>query len=258
MNDPSSLPILSFHGIDRSGSITSTTPDRFAQIIDRLTAAGFRGVDLAGWIAQGRPPVDRGFAIAFDDGLASILDVVDLLTRRSSSATIFLVGDRIGGDNDWPGQPAWVPRARTLDRSEIGGLLDLGFGFGSHGRTHARLDRLEPPAIEAELVGSRDRIEQIVDRPCPLLAYPYGSQDARVRRLAAGVYEAAFGTRLGYASNRDHTMAIGRIDAFYLRSDRALDRLIEGRWRPHLAVRRNLRAARRAFAGAIEAVPTFR
>ncbi len=242
------LPILAYHAIDRSGAITSTDPDRFEATIEGLLAAGFRPVDLADWVARGRPPVARGFALAFDDGLASILEVAPLLARRSVPATVFLVADRIGGDNAWPGQPAWVPRARLLDRSEIGGLLRLGFQFGSHGRTHARLDRLGPDVLVDELLGSRDRIETLTGRPCPLLAYPYGAADARVRKLASACYRGAFGTRLAYASGAQDRSAIARIDAYYLRSARGLARLIAGRWQAHLAVRRTLRSARTLFA----------
>ena len=68
-----SLPILTFHSLDSADAPTSTTPSRFADIVARLIEAGFVGVDLAEWIARGRPAVAGGFAITFDDGLRSIL-----------------------------------------------------------------------------------------------------------------------------------------------------------------------------------------
>ena len=58
----------------------------------------------------------------------------------------------------------------------------------------------------------------MIGRPCRLLAYPYGSAEPRVRSAAARRYDAAFGTRLAYASAADDRFDIARIDAYYLRS----------------------------------------
>ncbi len=245
---PGPLPILTYHAIDDSGAITATSPAWFAATIDALDSAGLRPIDLGDWVARGRPPVDGGYAIAFDDGLASILGVADLLIARAIPATVFLVADRLGLDNAWPGQPPGIPRSRLLDRGEVEALAGSGFRFGSHGRAHARLDRMGPSALREELVGSRDRIEQVVGRPCPLLAYPYGASNPRALALAYEVYESAFGTRLAYASAWDDPADVARIDAFYLRSPRALAALASGRWHPYLAFRRALRAARQAIA----------
>jgi peptidoglycan/xylan/chitin deacetylase (PgdA/CDA1 family) len=238
------LPILTYHSIDSARSVTSTDPSRFAETLETLLDAGFRAVDLGEWIEAGRPPVDRGFALCFDDGLRSILGVADRLARLAIPATVFLLADRIGLDNDWPGQPPGIPRARLLGRADLDSLVRLGFRFGSHGRSHPRFDRLAPQNLEDELIASRDRIEQMLGCSCPLLAYPYGATSAKVRVAASKVYDAAFGTRLGYASSRDDPFDLARIDACYLRSRRAVDRLVAGRWQGRLAVRRVIRAVR--------------
>ena len=58
-------------------------------------------------------------------------------------ATVFLVTDRIGRDNDWPGQPRAIPRAPLLAWSDLDALAAAGFRFAAHGRTHCRLDRCD-------------------------------------------------------------------------------------------------------------------
>ena len=166
-NPPGGLPILTYHAIDSSRAVTSTDPSRFAETLDALLEAGFHAVDLGEWVANGRPEVDRGFAIAFDDGLRSILGVADRLARLAVPATVFLLSSRIGLDNAWPGQPPEIPRARLLDAKDLESLARLGFRFGSHGQTHARMDRLGPSACRDELVRSRDEIEQRVGSSCP-------------------------------------------------------------------------------------------
>lgn len=241
---PGPLPILTYHAIDSSRAVTSTDPSRFAETLDALLEAGFRPVDLGKWVSAGRPAVARGFALAFDDGFRSILGVADRLARLATPATVFLLSGRIGLDNAWPGQPSRIPRAPLLGRRDLESLARLGVRFGSHGRTHPRFDRLAPGRLDDELARSRGEIEQLTGSRCHLLAYPYGSSNARVRRAASKAYDAGFGTRLAYARPDDDPFDVARIDAYYLRSPRALERLTSGRWQRRLAIRRALRSVR--------------
>jgi peptidoglycan/xylan/chitin deacetylase (PgdA/CDA1 family) len=252
------LPILTYHAIDTTGSVIATDPAWFAETLDALDEAGYRAVDLGDWLASGRPDVGRGFALAFDDGLRSILDVADLLARHRVPATVFLVTDRMGTDNDWPGQPGGIPRSPLLAWSDLDALAAAGFGFAAHGRTHRRLDRCDDATLERELRGSRDAIEQRLGRPCRLLAYPYGLATARVRRAAMRHYDAAFGTRLDVATAAEDPYHLSRIETHYLRSRRGLDRLLSGRGRHWLRGRRLLRAARGAWTLGVARSPVRR
>ena len=251
------LPILTYHAIDATGSVVSTERAHLAATLDALVEAGFHAVDLAEWIAQGRPDVDHGFALAFDDGLHSILEVADLLASRRVTATVFLVTDRMGSDNDWPAQPKAIPRAPLLAWSDLDALAAAGFRFAAHSRTHARLERCDDQSLECELRGSRDAIEQRLGRPCRLLAYPSGVAPTRVRRVAMRHFDAAFGTRLDVATATQDAFDIARIDAYYLRERRVLDRLLAGRTWHWLQQRRILRAARGSWSR-FAAGPTLR
>jgi peptidoglycan/xylan/chitin deacetylase (PgdA/CDA1 family) len=248
------LPILTYHALDATGSVISTEPAHFVATIDALAAAGFRCVDLGDWIAQGRPVVERGFALTFDDGLRSILEIAGALLERGLRATVFLVTDRIGGDNNWPGQPHTVPRARLLGWRDIEALAARGFAFAAHGRTHRRLDQCDDRALESELRGSRDAVEQRLGQPCRLLAYPYGLAPYRVRRAAMRHFDAALGTRLDVATAAQDLFMLARIETYYLRSRRVLDRLRAGRAGGWLRVRRVMRAARSTWDN-LEASP---
>jgi peptidoglycan/xylan/chitin deacetylase (PgdA/CDA1 family) len=242
------LPILTFHALADDDAPTSFPPSRFAEVVERLVAAGFVGVDLVEWIGRGRPAVDRGFAVTFDDGLRSMLAGLELLGRLGLPATVFPVTDYVGRDNDWPGQPAWVPRESMLGWPEIEDLARRGVAVGAHSRTHPRLDRATIAAVEYEVRGSADAIAARLGTPCRLFSYPYGSATRAVRGCCRS-FDAAFGTRPGYASVRDDLLDLPRIDAYYLRSPRVLDRLIAGRLGPWLAARRGLRTARRVACG---------
>ncbi len=243
------LPILTYHAIDHSGSVIATDPVGFAATMSAFHQAGYRTLDLDDWIAQGRPDLDRAFAICFDDGLRSILPAADVLARFGFTATVFLVTDRMGRDNAWPGQPWGIPRQPLLTWSDTIQLQAAGFRFGAHTRTHPRLDRLDEAAIRDELLGSRKAIEQRLGQPCRLLAYPYGVDSPCVRLVATHHFAAAFGTNLGRASVRDDPHALPRIDAYELRSPRAVAALLRGLEGPRFRVRQAMRATRRATLG---------
>ena len=238
------LPVLTYHAIDRRGSVTSTEPTRFDETLHAFDEAGFRCVDLEGWIAAGRPALDRAYAITFDDGLSSMAHAAESLARYRATATVFLVTGRIGEDNDWPGQPGWVPRERLLDWSEIESLRAYGFRFAAHGESHAKLDDLDDATLVDEISRSRLALEDHLGAPCRLFAYPYGAASARVRRAVAEHFEAAFTTRLDLARAAESPHRISRIDAFYLRDDAVVNRIIAGRCQAWLDGRRALREFR--------------
>ena len=246
---PGGLPILTYHAIEDSDSPLATGLARFDQTIRRLIAAGWRGVNLAEWAEAGRPEVSGGFAVAFDDGLRSIGPALDLLASLDVPATIFVVTDRVGLDSSWPGQPDRSRGASLLDWSELAEFAGQGFVIGAHSRTHVRLDRLDDPTLNDEIVGSGDAIEARLGRPCRLFASPYGCTSRAAREVIASRYDAGFGTRMGLASGRDRRESSPRFEAYYLRSDAVLDRLVTGRLGPWLALRRTLRAARGVAMG---------
>lgn len=238
------LPILNYHAFNYRRAVTSTDPSWFAETLFSLREAGYRPIDLETWIARGRPHEPRGFALTFDDGLRSILEVAHLLASEQIPATVFLVTDHIGSTNDWPGQRLDVPIEPTLDWTEIVYLASLGLRFAAHGLSHHRLDLLDHTHLDRELRASRGAIEDRLGSACPLLAYPYGASSSRVRSAAARHFTASFGTRLAYASAHQDAHDLARIDAFYLRTRLPLLKLIDQRAKNWLRWRGTLRSVR--------------
>ena len=243
--------MLTYHSLDRSGSVISTDPTWFAETIACLVEAGFVGVDLADWIARGRPPVEKGFAVTFDDGLRSVLDGLETLERFALPATVFLVTAHVGRLNDWPGQPPRIPRGPMLDWSEIADLSQRGFTIGSHSATHPRLARSSSHDLPIEIQGSRETIETQLQRPCELFAYPYGILSRQARDLVGRSYAAAFTTALDSARARHDRFALPRLDAYYLRNPGVVRRLINGTLASWITARSALRVVRRLASSLI-------
>ena len=199
------LPILTYHALDDWGSIVSTSPARFAATLRELAAEGFTCVDLGDWVARGRPHVHRGFALAFDDGLASIRLAADTLALLGFTATAFLVTGRMGRSNAWAGQPPGVPLARLIGWHHLEDLHQAGFRFGAHTETHPHLGRCDWGTIVREILGSRREIEARTGETCRLFAYPYGEAPPAAIEVVSAGFAAGFGTSLGYASGLART-----------------------------------------------------
>jgi peptidoglycan/xylan/chitin deacetylase (PgdA/CDA1 family) len=136
-------------------------------------------------------------AITFDDGFRSVLELAfPSLQLVGWPATLFVPTEHVGrpGPMKWAGIDRWIGgeherELHALRWDEIRELAEAGWEIGSHTRTHPHLTRLEDGALANELVGSRERCEAEVGRPCLTIAYPYGDVDARV---AAAAREAAY------------------------------------------------------------------
>jgi peptidoglycan/xylan/chitin deacetylase (PgdA/CDA1 family) len=141
----------------------------------------------------------RALHATFDDAYVSVREGVTVLERLGVPASVYVctdyaetgaplaVPELAAAARDRPGELA------TLAWPELRELAERGVEIGSHTCSHAHLTRLGDAALARELTASRARLEDELGRPCALLAYPYGEQDARVRAAArAAGYRLAF------------------------------------------------------------------
>jgi peptidoglycan-N-acetylglucosamine deacetylase len=110
-------------------------------------------------------------ALTFDDGPRSLITprLITVLRDRRAPATFFVVGNRVRTS------PAVVKRASNL-----------GFGIANHTYAHEDLRRLSDAGIRSTLQRTTQAIRGAGARPSNLMRPPYGSIDARVRRVVAG------------------------------------------------------------------------
>ena len=185
------MTILCYHAIDTAwSSPLAVRPDAFAAHCAWL-AAHRRLVDLEEAVermgASGRLP-RRTVAVTFDDGFASLYDeALRVLRDHDVPATVFLVSGTLSSEPqsvDWVDTP--VPDTlRTLTADQIAAMRSQGIRFGSHSHTHRDLTSLTDQECLADLTTSRGILEDLLEEPVRMLAYPRGLHDERVRRLAA-------------------------------------------------------------------------
>lgn len=163
-------------------------------------------------LLQGTNP---GILLTFDDGLASNYHhALPLLEKYDIPAIFFVTVQHVRDPKDWLSfnrQMAlthWESESAVpedLQREFFDGLSEQELRaaashplitIGGHTLTHPHLPDCHDAQLEAELVESKRALEEIIDQPVDLFAYPYGDYDRRVAEVAqtAG-YEAAFAVK---------------------------------------------------------------
>ena len=236
--------IFTFHSIDDGGSVLSYRASELRAALEGLLEDGVRVVPLADLLRadpSGRPRA----ALTFDDGLRSVHRLaLPLLLELGLPALVYVVTDRVGGDNRWPGQDPAVPRFDLMSWTELGELARAGISLGSHTKSHARLDRLSDAELEAELVSSRRRIEDELGVSAAHFAFPCGVHDRRSVERAARVYDTAVTTEMRFLPRAPAPHRLPRIESYYLRSAGRHRPWFGRRTRAYLAARGCLRRLR--------------
>lgn len=242
------VPILTYHSIDDSGSVISTAPRIFRNQMRFLSDTGYRAIPVRELVAtiQAKGPLpEKTVVLTFDDGFRNFYtEAFPVLAEFGFRATVFVVTDFCGGHNDWPGNPAELPRSELLSWEEIKELDEAGFEFGSHTRTHADLVKLSQEQVADELAGSRSAIQHQLGRDVTSFAFPFGRSNQLVRRRAMHEYTAACSTDLGMVDSLSDLSSLKRVDAYYLGNRRIFERFSSGAFVNYLRVRQSMRSVR--------------
>lgn len=216
------VPILTYHSLDESGSVISTSPAVFRQQMEQLARRDYRAITLRelheAW-DRAEPMAPRTVVLTFDDATANLLEhALPVLTALHFRATIFAVSGKLGGQNDWAGQASGIPRLPLLSGRGLAECLSAGCEIGAHSATHARLDRLSPSAWIDEVVGCGDTLQSSLGAPVTSFAYPFGYVSAALRDVVSQHYRVAVGTDLRLASPIDDRYRLPRVEMYYWRN----------------------------------------
>lgn len=241
------VPILMYHAVDEQPSLLSTTPDTFARQMAWLQANHFRVISFGDLIQSLRRKAaiePHTIVLTFDDGFESVYrNAFPVLEQYGFPATVFLVSDMVGKRNRWPGQPEGLPEYPLMTWEHAREMSRRGFEFGSHTRTHPRLDRLDASEALEELARSRTELEDCLGAQVETLSYPYGRFNHQVRQMAEQVYQGACKTGLGLTQEGSDLYALERVDIYYLQR-LALFHGLASPWLPaYLAWRKALHSA---------------
>jgi len=213
--------ILMYHILDISCSKGEV---KYCCIPERFTAQ-------MAWLAEAYHPVSldillsglngkselpfNAVAVTFDDGFASTFEhAMPVLERYRIPATMFIVANRIGGDNDWMHRRGMSQRA-LMDAQQIREMHAANMTIGSHTLTHPRLPDCNPDEMSREIVNSKAKLEDILSFPVHHFAYPYGLYNETARALVEQTgYLSACSTRSGFNNPETDCYELRRLEIF--------------------------------------------
>jgi len=217
-----SVPVLMYHEVSPTPHPSfrryTVTVRQFTWQMRWLAVCGYQAIDMDDLVRArlGQTPLPkRPVLITFDDGFQGCVDhAVPVLRAHEFTAVFYLVTGLMGQTSRWmaPGLGVELP---VMSWDTARALTAEGFQCGAHTVTHAALASLDTARCHAELVDARKRLEEELGRPAVHLAYPYGSYDPGVRRMASEAgYVTACSTRAGLSGADDDLLAVHRVTIY--------------------------------------------
>jgi len=217
--------ILTYHSIDDSGSVVSTSTSQLGRQIEALKSRGVRIVPLT--TLHMIPRDVHAVALTFDDGFANFASAAaPVLLAHAAPATVFVIPSCVGGSNDWEDRDSRVavPQLDLMGWAEIAQVRLQGFHIGGHSNTHRSLRGLDPAALESEVSLAAASIKEHVGADPVAFAFPYGDYEDEAIKAVARVYSFACTTEFGLLSESDSPHLLPRLDAYYFRGGQMLAR----------------------------------
>ncbi|HLO10732.1 MAG TPA: polysaccharide deacetylase family protein [Pseudoneobacillus sp.] len=184
------VPILVYHSIAEYKGHGSkelfVTPENFEKQMNYLKKNGFTLLTFERWKDINK--VNKPIFITFDDGYKNNLNAYEIFRKLKDKrfqpvGTLFVISDYIGTQN-------------RLTNEELKRMGDSGlFSIQSHTAIHADLTKINH--YEAELKGSKEKIEKITGKPVIALAYPFGNFNNQVANETKKYYRFGLTTTPG-------------------------------------------------------------
>ena len=247
------VPILTYHSLDSSGSVISTSPEKFRRQMKNLSDASFKVVklrDLVTRIRENRELPAKSVAITFDDGFQSVYDVaLPVLKDYGYPATVFLVTSFCGKNNRWKGQPDNIPSFNLLPWNQIANMKDQGIEFGVHTATHPDLTKLTGSQVSEEIIGARQVLQEQTGEREIAFAYPYGKKSSEASDLVNSNFYAACSTEMDFAGSYSDVHFLPRIDMYYFSDNDLFSSIGTSSFDRFVRLRKSLRRFKRMITG---------
>ena len=180
------LAILSYHKLGPPGSEAWDTwyyvqEASFVEHLEHLTDEGWQFLDLTDFLDGLKFPAklpERGALLTFDDGYSSVARVaLPRLVEFGIPGVMFVPTAYIGATNEFD-LNAYEPQEPICSWNQLELLERHGIAVQSHGVSHRGFSDMSIGEIEQELVRSKATLEDRLERPVDLFAFPYGDAGA--------------------------------------------------------------------------------
>ncbi len=243
--------ILTYHSIDHSESVISTSEKAFRRHVAWLRSASLKVVSVPELLTLGDDA--DAVALTFDDGFANFgQTVAPMLADAGLTATVFVVTDCVGGTNSWEFRSgASVPLLPLMDWNQLSQLHERGFTIAAHTRTHADLARLSAVDLTTEVSGSADHIKRELGFSPEGFAYPFGTISSEAVREVSRVFAFGCTTEFRPLSGPEPPHVLPRLDMYYFREPARLESFGTPAFARYVAVRGKARRLRSSVVRAL-------
>jgi len=165
-------------------------------------------------LEQGEP-IDRCLVITFDDGYRDNHAAGTALADAGLPACFFITTDFIESNRvPWWDAEAGIP-SEWMTWDQVRALRDAGFEIGAHTCNHVDLGKVHGSESDAEIRGSKGRLEGELGARVTFFSFPYGrrdnfTEDNRLRVRASG-FAACLSAHGGTVTPETHRYALPRI-----------------------------------------------
>jgi peptidoglycan/xylan/chitin deacetylase (PgdA/CDA1 family) len=253
MSSESTVAILTYHSLDNSGSVISTSPEKFQEQMDDLAHSGATVLSLSELVMALKEKKELPsitVALTFDDGFRNLYDkAFPVLRDNGFPATVFLVTAFCGKNNRWYGQPQSIPELELLGWKEILDMSRAGIEFGVHTATHPDLSHLEAEAMRDEILGAKEVLHRNVRQEKYAFAFPYGKGSRASRKILEEYFYSACSTQMGFVSQESDLYFLPRLDMFYFSGNNIFSSIGSASFKRFVQFRKTLRQLKQTIAG---------
>ena len=206
------LRILFYHRVSDDRDELAVSPRDFRRQMDYLATESYRVVD----VVEAAELLDKGVSchrtvgLSFDDGFVDVAEqALPLLAERGFRATVFVAPAVVDG---WASFGWYRSQPPVLGWDEIVDLDREGtLRFEAHSLTHPNLLSLRDAAAWEEINGSKQTLEEHLEREVLAFSYPSGLFGVRERGLvAAAGFHVAVSCEPGCNSRGTDRLALRR------------------------------------------------
>lgn len=199
------VPILTFHSVNYENDLISVTPTNFDRQLSYLKTHGYKVIsldDLVEGMKNNRKFNHKTVVITFDDGRKdNYTYALPILKKYRFPVTIFLAANLV---NNKAGFLSW-DEIRTMTKDNV--------SFGAHTKNHAYLASIESEeALWDEIAGSKNMIENNINKPVGYFSYPHGAFNEKVKSIVKkSGFKGACTTNVGPGRFNEDIYALKRI-----------------------------------------------
>lgn len=206
------IPVLAYHRVGYTEGPLTVTPERLAGDLSRLLGNGYVPITLQQFedymLKHKEDLPQTPVLLTFDDGYRDNYEFAfPVLQHYGVAATFFVITGML---ND----------KIRLSPEQIREMAKYRMSFGSHTVSHQALAELPPEKVAMELNASKLTLEDVLGHEVTALAYPRGSFNATVLRIAGECgYTDAFTVRQGICTRWLPVYEIPRVPVFSYYAD---------------------------------------